>query len=135
MSFHFISGNRERGLELFFEAPIEERLVHLIQQETSAIPGVEFRGDLAQLIVEAITGALETRLLPPSERQLKYAIQIAREFSLELPPEVLLYRDRMTGFLTRHADAYRRRRSRGEGLSEVRSLTLASSDTRDGTPG
>lgn len=54
--------------------------------------------------------AVDGDVLPPTEKQVKYAIAIARELSLELPSEVLQFRDAMTTFLTIHAEQYRRRK-------------------------
>ncbi len=58
-----------------------------------------------------MTAALELRVIPPTEKQVKYAVAIARELSLQLPPEVLQYRDAMTVFLAEHANTYRRRKA------------------------
>lgn len=61
-------------------------------------------------IRNVITALLEGELLPPTDKQLKYAISIARELSLELPADVLQYRDAMTVFLGTYAEQYRRRK-------------------------
>lgn len=117
MPFHLVSGSRDRCLELFFEPQVEARLGDLLRPEASDPPDEYARRDLGRLIVEAISAAIENRLLPPTDNQVKYAIQVAKELGLQLPPEVLLYRDRMSGFLGRHAETYRRRRRQGEGAS------------------
>lgn len=51
---------------------------------------------------------VEGQALQPTDKQLKYAISIARELSLQLPPEVLQFRDAMSTFLAIHAEHYRR---------------------------
>jgi len=67
-------------------------------------------GGVGRRIVDLITALLEGELLPPTEKQLKYAVSIARELSLELPADVLQYRDAMAVFLGTYAEQYRRRK-------------------------
>jgi hypothetical protein len=55
---------------------------------------------------------LEIHAIPPSEKQVKYAVAIARELSLQIPAAVLQHRDAMTEFLANHAETYRRSRTR-----------------------
>jgi hypothetical protein len=69
------------------------------------------RRALSSRLVDAMTAALEFKVIPPTEKQLKYAIAIARELSLQLPADVLQYRDAMTAFLAEHANSYRRRKA------------------------
>lgn len=58
-------------------------------------------------LVTAICAAIESRSLPPTEKQIKYALTIARELSLGLPAEAIQYRDAMTSFIGQHAERYR----------------------------
>ena len=55
---------------------------------------------------------LEIHAIPASEKQVKYAVAIARELSLQIPAAVLQHRDAMTEFLANHAETYRRSRTR-----------------------
>lgn len=58
-----------------------------------------------------MTAVIDGNVTPPTEKQIKYAVAIARELSLQLTPEVLQFRDAMAAFLTMHAQRYRQRKS------------------------
>ena len=108
MSFELVFGDREIWLPLTFDIEAEERLLRLLEAASTS------KQDLAQLsarIVDAITVILDGDAIPPSEKQVKYALAIARTLSLPLTPELLQSRDSMAAFLSQHADAYRRRKS------------------------
>lgn len=76
------------------------------------------RRHLANRIGELIVMVVEGDVQPPTEKQIKYAIAIARELSLELPAEVLQFRDAMTTFLTIHAEHYRKRKGYAQAVSK-----------------
>lgn len=112
MSFLLVYGDHELSLPLHFESHIEDLLVQTLDRPTASEAEAEsVRRGLSSRLVDAITTALELKVIPPTEKQLKYAIAIARELSLQLPPEVLQYRDAMTAFLAEHANTYRRRKA------------------------
>lgn len=112
MSFQLVYGDHELALSLNFDAHIEDLLVETLGRTTSSEQEAEsLRRGLASRLVDAMTAALEFKVIPPTEKQLKYAIAIARELSLQLPAEVLQYRDAMTAFLAEHANSYRRRKA------------------------
>lgn len=110
MCFQLVYGDCELQLALPFEEHIAERLYRLINKTEPAQTVERERVDLARRIVDLITAMLEGDVLPPTEKQLKYAVAIARELSLELPAEVLQYRTAMTVFLSTHAQQYRHRK-------------------------
>jgi hypothetical protein len=97
-------------LTLHFDVAVEERLVELLRRGGPTELSQKTRGALANRISEGIAMIIEGQAMPPSEKQIKYAISIARELSLELPADVLQFRDAMTTFLTIHAEHYRRRK-------------------------
>lgn len=110
MSFQLIFGDHEIALPLPFEGHIEERLIGLLgKDEDTSISNNE----LSARIVDVITALIQNQIVPPTDKQLKYAIAIARELSLQLPAEVLQYRDAMKAFLAMHAETYRKRRHLG----------------------
>ena len=115
MPFELVYGDRELVVSLDFESHVEERLSMLLRRGGPDHPLVRTRVELAKRIVEVITTMLEGTALPPTEKQLKYAIAIARELSLELPADVLQFRDAMAAFLNTHAEHYRKRKSYGSG--------------------
>lgn len=107
MCFRLVYGDSERQLELPFESHIEERLHHILSRYDPPQTAERRRLDLARHIVGLVTALLEGEVLPPTENQTKYAVLIARELSVEIPPDVLMYRDAMTVFLNTHAERYR----------------------------
>lgn len=112
MSFLLVYGDHELTLPLNFDPHIEDLLVETLGRTTNS--DVEFqsrRRDLSNRLADAITAVLESKVIPPTEKQVKYAVAIARELSLQLPPEVLQFRDAMTAFLAEHANSYRRRKA------------------------
>lgn len=112
MSFQLVYGDHELALPLNFDPHIEDLLVETLGRTTASDAELEaLRRELSSRLVDAMTAALELRVIPPTEKQVKYAVAIARELSLQLPPEVLQYRDAMTVFLAEHANTYRRRKA------------------------
>ena len=71
--------------------------------------------EFIQGLVSLVSDLLERAPLPPSEKQVQYALQIARTLHLELPAEVLQFREAMASFLEQYAPEYRRRRSSERG--------------------
>lgn len=110
MCFQLVYGDSEFQLPLPFEEHVQERLIQVIGRSEPPEVAERARNDLARRMVGVITSLLEGELLPPTDKQLKYAISIARELSLELPADVLQYRDAMTVFLGTYAEQYRRRK-------------------------
>ena len=96
--------------ELHLALPFEGHIEELIGKTEPPVAAERGRNDLARRIVDLVTALLEGDLLPPTEKQLKYAVAIAQELSLELPAEVLQYRETMKAFLDAHAGQYRRRK-------------------------
>lgn len=107
--FQLVYGDHDLVLPLALDAVAEERLVDLMSEAES--PGAE-RADLARRVTDAICSLLDCQVVPPTEKQLKYAVAIARELSLTISPEVLQHRHAMTAFLGAHAETYRQRKGR-----------------------
>jgi hypothetical protein len=108
--FRLMYEDSELHLALPFEGHIEERLLQVICKTEPPVAAERGRNDLARRIVDLVTALLEGELLPPTDKQLKYAVAIAQELSLELPADVLQYRETMKTFLGAHAEQYRRRK-------------------------
>lgn len=117
MSFRLVYGDHELSVELPFDAHIEGRVVALLSRkvEGSVDPDREAI-DFVQGLVTIVTDLIERAPLPPSDKQIAYAVQIARTLNLELPADVLQFREAMAAFLEEHAKEYRRRKAgeRGE---------------------
>lgn len=107
MSFRIINGDHEVTLPLPFDAHVESLLHGLIGRVE---PGTPAQIDLSRRIVDVISAMIENNVIPPTDKQVKYAVAIARELSLQLPADVLQFRDAMTVFLGTHAETYRRRK-------------------------
>lgn len=110
MAFQLVYGDHDLVLPLALDSVAEERLIDLMSG--SASHGDE-KADLARRITDAISTLVECQVVPPTDKQVKYAVAIARELSLTLAPEVLQSRAVMTEFLGTHAQTYRQRRGRG----------------------
>lgn len=63
-------------------------------------------------ISESVIEVLDPDLRPPTEAQVKFALDIARELGINLPGEALQYRGTMHSFLQRFADQFYARRNR-----------------------
>lgn len=124
MPFELVYGDRDLSLTLHLDIAVEERLVQLLRRDGSTDRNL---GTLARRVSEGISQVVEGQAMPPTEKQIKYAVSIARELSLELPSDVLKFRDAMTTFLTIHAEQYRRRK----GYSAARP-TSSQGDGSDG---
>jgi hypothetical protein len=104
--FQLIYGDAEFTLPLEFEGNIEDRLYRILARDDPPEAAAHSRNILANRIVETITNMLEGEDLPPTDKQVKYAIAIARTLSLQIPAEVLQHRTSMAAFLTTYAQQY-----------------------------
>ena len=111
MPFQLVYGDHELSLRIPFESHVEDRLVELLERSDPDDTNSRTRNELAGRIAEAIGVMLTDNVLPPTDKQVKYAVAIARELGLQLAPEVLRSREAMTSFLGAHADTYRRRKA------------------------
>lgn len=111
MAFELVYGGRGLALALPFEQHVEARLIQLLDGSAESA-GDQTLGALASEIAEAITALIENSTLPPSEKQIRYAVAIAQELSLELPADVLRFKPSMAAFLGAHAPRYRSAKGR-----------------------
>lgn len=109
VAFQLVYGDHDLVLPLALDSVAEERLIDLMSVPVSDGNG---RADLARRITDAISTLVECQIIPPTDKQVKYAVAIARELSITLSPEVLQYRTAMTVFLGTHAQTYRQRKGR-----------------------
>lgn len=61
---------------------------------------------IGAIISETILEVLDPDLRPPTQAQVKFALDIARELSVNLPGEALQFRSTMHDFLTRYSDLF-----------------------------
>ncbi|NKF24388.1 hypothetical protein [Solimonas marina] len=102
-------------MALPFEEHVETRLLHELSSPDDVSRGARRHIDLGRRIASVVTAMLDGELLPPTERQLKYGLAIARELAIELPADALQYREAMGLFISTHADRYRRRKGTASG--------------------
>jgi hypothetical protein len=88
VSFVLVYGDHEIALPLQFEAHVEEKLIRLMRAPLESPSQERRRLELSSSIVEVISSMLENNVIPPSEKQVKYAVAIARELNLQIPATV-----------------------------------------------
>jgi len=81
-------------------------------------------GRLAACVASAIANCLDADLHMPSQAQLKYAEDIARELGIALPAESLRYKGATSDFIDRFHQSFleRRARLRGEFIETLPDL-------------
>jgi hypothetical protein len=72
---------------------------------------------LATCFAVTLTECLDADLKPPTQPQIKYAMDIVRDLNVPLPSEALRFRGAMTDFLGRFSEIHKQRRSRTSGAS------------------
>jgi hypothetical protein len=79
------------------------QIIRLQQREVFLGPVCERIG---QRISETVLDVLDPDLRPPTDAQVKYALDIARELSVNLPGEALQYRGAMGEFIDRYQSLF-----------------------------
>lgn len=106
-SFRLVYGDYEFAVPLYFDASSEEQLVARMRLAEEADP------DFAQLgkrLSDAIAQSLDVEVIPPSKKQLDYALAICKELGIQLPAECIQFQESIRVFLSRHAPEYQRRK-------------------------
>lgn len=107
MSIRLVYGDSEAWAELPLEPDVEDRVYRILSMDDHAVERRRF----AQVVVAGITSFFEDVPQPPTEKQVQYAVQIARTLNIPLAPDVLQVRQSMAVFLEENAPEYRRRKS------------------------
>lgn len=99
------------GLDLPLMLPkhVEERLLALMAGASASPPTID-REALSAQLSDVIAALLERGVVPPSEKQIAFAVAIAQSLGLELPAQALQDRAVMHTFLAMHADDFKSRR-------------------------
>lgn len=79
------------------------QIIRLQQREVFLGPVCERIG---QRISETVLDVLDPDLRPPTDAQVKFALDIARELSVNLPGEALQYRGAMGDFIDRYQSLF-----------------------------
>lgn len=106
-AFRLVYGDHEIAMPLGFDPHAEELLRTLLAR---AEPGSPAHAEVSKKIVDTLTALVEGNAIPPTERQMKYALAIARELGLQLPAEAIQHRDSMAVFLGKHAEAFKKKK-------------------------
>jgi len=85
------------------------QIMRLQQKEVFLGPVCE---KIGQRIAETVLDILDPDLRPPTEAQIRFALDIARELSVNLPGEALQYRGAMGEFIERFQALFYSRRNR-----------------------
>jgi hypothetical protein len=111
MSFQIVSIDYEFRIELPLEVHVEDRLYEMLRAVGDAEEDEHSRLALSRRFVDLITAMIDGEMPPPTLKQTQYAIAVARELNIELPSQVLCYRDAMTRFLTQHTQSFKESRA------------------------
>lgn len=111
MSFQIVSIDYEFRIDLPLEVHVEDRLYEMLRAVGTAEAEERSRIALSRRFVDIITAMIDGEMPPPTTKQTQYAVAIARELNIDLPPLVLCYRDAMNRFLTQHTPSFRESRA------------------------
>lgn len=111
MGFQIVSIDNEFRIDLPLEVHVEDRLYEMIQEANRGDGDQRSRVALSRRFVDLITAMIDGETPPPTLKQTQYALAVARELNIDLPPMVLCYRDAMTRFLTQHTPTFRESRA------------------------
>jgi hypothetical protein len=105
----------EGGWEI--EVPVEGATLEALRLQIAKVHQSDvFLGPVCERIgskiSETVIEVLDPDLRPPTPAQVKFALAIARELSINLPGEALQFRGTMHDFITRHSDLFYKRMNR-----------------------
>lgn len=109
MSVWLVCDDSGLQLPLLLQPRTRERLEALIAGANASPPTIDSTA-LASQLAETIEASLARHALPPSEKQISYAVAIAQGLNLELPAQALQDRNVMHIFIAAHADEFRAKR-------------------------
>jgi len=111
MAMRLVDDERELSVPLELDgAYIEAIAAQLQRAETSGSSA--FAKRFSTILQDIIGQALDSDIKPPTETQLKFALDIARELGVAIPGEALRYRGSMTTFIARFEPTFSERRRR-----------------------
>lgn len=83
------------------------------QLQRAEAPGRSpFAKRFATILQDTLGQALDADIRPPTDAQLKFAVDIARDLGVAIPGEAFRYRGSMTSFIGRFEPQFRERRRR-----------------------
>jgi hypothetical protein len=117
-----VSEDYSMPMQLVFEddwvipIPLDARLHEALDVQRARASRSEMVDALVQRLstcfANSLTECLDTDLRLPSQSQLGYAMDIARELGVAIPADALRYRGAMGEFINRFADSFNQRRAR-----------------------
>lgn len=105
MALRLVDDDHNVSLDLSLDPISREALGIQIQRcvSSSAINAFEAR------LVNHLLELVDPDLKPPTDKQLAYALSMAKNLGISVPAEALRFRGSMSEFLRRFADSYRDR--------------------------
>lgn len=101
-----IDGRLEEALEVQRARALHSEMISVLSERLSAC------------IATSLSECLDADLRQPSERQVGFAADIARELGIPIPADALRYRGAMTEFLDRHVGPFRERQAKAQRTTE-----------------
>lgn len=102
MAFSLISDDFAWSIELPLSDGLIEALACQFERLETGTAKDAFQRRLAQHLAPALLESLDSDLKPPSERQLRFGHDIARQLGIEVPSRALQSRAGMQAFIGRH---------------------------------
>jgi hypothetical protein len=96
-------------LDLSFDIPLSSDARRGLSVQLQRNSCGQEKQDFESKLCQQLTFLLDEDLLPPSRRQVSYALSIARTLDIPLPGEALQFRGAMHDYLQRHAALFRQR--------------------------
>lgn len=101
------------GLDLYAEVPLAPEFSDVLTKQWDRLPDDAakdaFAARIAARLGPIITDCVDWDLKPPSPAQVTYATALARQLGIDIPRDVLRFRNAMNEFLDTHGASARRR--------------------------
>lgn len=100
----------------FIPVPMDDRLYEAldVQRERACREesDLAFVARLSECFATSLAACLDADLQPPTDSQVKYAVDIVRELGVSLPADALRFRGAAHEFIDRFEDSFRASRER-----------------------
>jgi hypothetical protein len=101
MPLRLVDDDREVSVSLPLD-PVSREALGIQIERASRAPSNSFEVRLVRRLIELVDSDLQ----PPTQKQLAYALNIAKVMGIAVPAEAVRFRGSMTEFLQRFSDAY-----------------------------
>lgn len=99
------------------EVPLRGATLEALRLQINRLRSEDYRYSaicerIGNKISETVLDVLDPDLRPPTEAQVKFALAITRELTVNLPGEALQFRSAMHDFISRHSELFYARTNR-----------------------